>query len=66
MPLEKAAPILCAGITLYDPIKYYGGLTKLNMKIGIIGIGGLGTMGIKIAKSLGHTVYALSSSENKE
>jgi D-arabinose 1-dehydrogenase-like Zn-dependent alcohol dehydrogenase len=36
------------------------------MKIGIIGIGGLGTMGIKIAKSLGHTVYALSSSENKE
>jgi len=36
------------------------------MKIGIIGIGGLGTMGIKLAKSLGHTVYAISSSEHKE
>ena len=66
MSLDKAAPILCAGITLYDPLKYYGACEKKNMKIGIIGVGGLGTMGIKIAKALGHTVYAISSTEGKE
>ena len=36
------------------------------MAIGIVGIGGLGTMGIKLAKALGHTVYAISTSANKE
>jgi uncharacterized zinc-type alcohol dehydrogenase-like protein len=66
MDLVRCAPILCAGITLYDPLKYYGACEKKNMKIGVIGIGGLGTMGIKLAKALGHTVYAISSSASKE
>lgn len=64
--MDKTAPILCAGITMYDPIKCYGGCEGKKMKIGIIGIGGLGTMGIKIAKALGHEVVAISTSIKKE
>jgi len=40
-PLEKAAPVLCAGVTLFDPLKHWGAL-KGGLKIGIIGLGGLG------------------------
>ncbi len=65
IPLEKAGPILCAGITLYDPLRHWGATKGVKMTIGIIGIGGLGTMGIKLAKALGHKVYAISTSENK-
>lgn len=60
------APILCAGITLYDPLVYWGANKEKNLKIGIIGIGGLGTMGIKYAAAMGNTVYAISSSMKKE
>ena len=66
MPLDKAAPILCAGITMYDPIKSYGGTKGKKMTIGIIGVGGLGTMGIKISNALGHNVIAISTSPQKE
>jgi len=67
IPLDKAAPILCAGITLYDPLKYWGATEPgKHMSIGIIGVGGLGTMGIKLAKALGHRVVAISTSANKE
>ncbi len=66
LQLDKAAPILCAGITMYDPIKSYGGTSGKKMTIGIIGVGGLGTMGIKIANALGHTVVAISTSVHKE
>lgn len=62
----EAAPILCSGITMYDPLVHWGGLTKKNMTIGIIGIGGLGSMGIKLAKAMGHTVMAISSTSKKE
>ena len=65
IPLEKAGPILCAGITLYDPLRHWGATKGIKMNIGIIGIGGLGTMGVKLAKALGHKVYAVSTSENK-
>jgi len=67
VPLEKAGPILCAGITMYDPLRYWGA-TKgdREMNIGIVGIGGLGTMGIKLAKALGHKVFAISTSAHKE
>ena len=64
--MEKAAPILCAGITLYDPLKYHGAVGGKPMCIGVIGIGGLGTMGIKLAKALGHRVVAISTSPSKE
>ena len=66
LPLEFASPILCAGITMYSPLKDYGGLEGKKLTIGIVGIGGLGTMGVKIARALGHDVVAISSSANKE
>lgn len=66
MDLSRTAPILCAGVTMYSPLVHWGATTKKNMHIGIIGIGGLGTMGIKLAKAFGHTVYAISTSANKK
>ena len=66
LPLDKAAPILCAGITMYSPLKYWKGLEGKKMTIGIIGIGGLGTMGVKLAKAAGHDVVAISTSAHKE
>ena len=60
MDLEKTAPLLCAGITMYDPLRHWG-FTKGNQRtVGIIGIGGLGSIGIKLAKGLGHKVVAIS------
>lgn len=57
---------MCAGITLYTPIKEWGGCDGKKMTIGVIGVGGLGTMGIKIANALGHEVVAISTSKGKE
>ena len=65
IPLSKAGPILCAGITLYDPLRHAGATTGKQISVGIVGIGGLGTMGIKLAKALGHKVTAISTSANK-
>ena len=66
VPLDQAGPILCAGVTMYDPMRYFGATTKKDMKIGIVGIGGLGSMGVKLAKALGHQVVAISGSEQEE
>jgi alcohol dehydrogenase (NADP+) len=66
LPIEKVAPILCAGITMYEPLRLWGATKGEKMVIGIAGIGGLGTMGIKIAKALGHEVVAISQSMKKE
>lgn len=64
--LAKAAPLVCAGITMFDPLKHWGAAdTDKKMNIGIAGIGGLGTMGIKLAKAMGHNVVAISSSASK-
>jgi uncharacterized zinc-type alcohol dehydrogenase-like protein len=63
--LEKAGPIFCAGITLYDPLKHWGA-TKGGLNIGIAGFGGLGVMGVKIAIALGNKVTVLSTSSSKE
>lgn len=58
---------MCAGITLYAPlVKFMATKSKKKLNIGIVGIGGLGTMGIKIAAALGHTVTAISRSAHKE
>lgn len=57
---------MCAGITLYDPLKNWGALNGKPMCIGIIGIGGLGTMGIKMAKAMGHRVVAISTTAAKK
>lgn len=56
---------MCAGITLYDPLKHWGALNGKPMCIGVIGIGGLGTMGLKMAKAMGHRVVAISTSAAK-
>jgi uncharacterized zinc-type alcohol dehydrogenase-like protein len=66
IPHEAAAPILCAGITLYDPLKHWGANGEKKINVGIIGIGGLGTMGIKFAAAMGNNVVAISTSANKE
>jgi uncharacterized zinc-type alcohol dehydrogenase-like protein len=66
IPLEAAGPIMCAGITMYDPLRHWGATGEKKMTVGIIGIGGLGTMGIKIAKACGNDVMAISTSANKE
>jgi len=66
MDLTKAAPILCAGITMYSPLNYWGAASGEKKTVGIVGIGGLGTMGIKLAKALGNEVMAISSSNKKE
>lgn len=57
---------MCAGATLYDPLVHWGATTGKKMTIGVVGIGGLGTLGIKFSKAYGHTVYAISTSAHKE
>lgn len=59
----SAAPILCAGITTYSPLKHYG--VKPGHKVGILGMGGLGHMGIKFAKALGAEVTLFTRSQAK-
>ena len=49
LPLDAAAPLLCAGITVYSPMMHYG-LNKPGMKLGVVGLGGLGHMAVKLGK----------------
>jgi uncharacterized zinc-type alcohol dehydrogenase-like protein len=59
----KAAPILCAGVTTYSPMKHFG--LKQGQILGVAGIGGLGHMAVQIGKALGATVIAFTTSANK-
>jgi len=63
LPLDKAAPLLCAGITLYSPLTHWK--AGPGKKVGIMGLGGLGHMGVKIARALGAEVTVLSHSDKK-
>jgi len=63
LPLDAAAPLLCAGITTYSPLSRYG--VQSGTKVGIVGLGGLGHMGVKFAKAMGAHVTVLSQSERK-
>jgi uncharacterized zinc-type alcohol dehydrogenase-like protein len=63
-PLERIAPLLCAGITTYSPLKRYG--TKKGKMVGVVGLGGLGHMAVKIAKAMGAEVCVFSTSPEKE
>ncbi|MBS7566708.1 NAD(P)-dependent alcohol dehydrogenase [Mucilaginibacter sp. Bleaf8] len=63
LDLAATAPLLCAGITTYSPLHHWK--VSQGMKVGIVGIGGLGHMGIKIAKAMGATVVAFTTSESK-
>ncbi|CAN1231562.1 Alcohol dehydrogenase 9, partial [Linum grandiflorum] len=65
MPLDAGAPLLCAGITVYSPLKYYG-LDKPGMHIAIVGLGGLGHVAVKFAKAFGARVTVISTSPKKE
>ena len=62
-PLEYAGPVMCAGVTLFDPLRRYG--ATVGTKVAIVGVGGLGVMGIKLAKAMGCIVTAISRSANK-
>lgn len=59
----SAAPILCAGITTYSPLKHFK--VGKGHKVGVLGMGGLGHMGVKFAKALGAEVTIFTRSENK-
>jgi len=63
LPLEGVAPLLCAGITLYSPIKHWG--VGPGKKVAVMGLGGLGHMGVKFAAALGADVTVLSHSPEK-
>ncbi len=62
--LDVAAPLLCAGITLYSPLTHWG--AGPGKKVAIVGMGGLGHMGVKIAHALGAEVTVLSQSLSKQ
>ena len=64
LPLDRIAPLLCAGITTYSPLKRYG--TQKGKKVGVVGLGGLGHMAVKIAKAMGAEVTVFSTSSNKK
>jgi uncharacterized zinc-type alcohol dehydrogenase-like protein len=62
--LAAVAPLLCAGITTYSPLKRFN--VRSGQKIGIVGLGGLGHMGVKLAVSMGAEVTVFSTSPTKE
>lgn len=64
LPLAGVAPLLCAGITLYSPIKYWK--AGPGKKVAVMGLGGLGHMGVKFAVAMGAEVTVFSHSPNKE
>jgi alcohol dehydrogenase (NADP+) len=63
--LAGAAPLLCAGITTYSPMRHWG--VMKGKKVGVVGLGGLGHMGVKFARALGaHTVVFTTSPSKKD
>jgi len=64
LPLEGVAPLLCAGITTYSPLRHWK--VGKGDKVGVLGLGGLGHMGVKLAVSFGAEVTMLSHSPSKE
>jgi uncharacterized zinc-type alcohol dehydrogenase-like protein len=63
LDLAAAAPLLCAGITTYSPLKHWK--VGPGKKVGIVGIGGLGHMGVKLAKAMGAYVVVITTSASK-
>src|SRR4051794_23989463 len=64
LDLAGAAPLLCAGITTYSPLRHWG-VTK-GKKVGVVGLGGLGHMGVKFARAFGAHVVVFTTSPNKK
>jgi uncharacterized zinc-type alcohol dehydrogenase-like protein len=63
IPLDQAAPLLCAGITTYSPLRHFG--VKPGHRVAVVGLGGLGHVGVKIARAMGAHVTVLSHSPGK-
>ncbi len=63
IPLERAAPLLCAGITTYSPLRRFG--VTAGDKVAVVGLGGVGHVGVKLAKAMGAKVTVLSHSPGK-
>jgi uncharacterized zinc-type alcohol dehydrogenase-like protein len=63
LEMAQAAPLLCAGITTYSPLRHWK--VSKGMKVGVIGLGGLGHMGVKYAKAMGAEVWVITSSPTK-
>jgi len=64
LDLAATAPLLCAGITTYSPLRHWN--TKKGDKVGVVGLGGLGHMAVKLAAAMGAEVTMLSTSQAKE
>jgi uncharacterized zinc-type alcohol dehydrogenase-like protein len=62
--LAEVAPLLCAGITTYSPLKHFH--VREGQRVGVVGLGGLGHMGVKLAASMGAEVTVFSTSKEKE
>ncbi|XP_038902612.1 probable mannitol dehydrogenase [Benincasa hispida] len=65
LPLDSGAPLLCAGITIYSPMKYYG-MTESGKHLGVVGLGGLGHVAVKFGKAFGLKVTVISTSPRKK
>ena len=63
MPLAESAPLLCAGITTYSPLVHFG--VERGSKVGVVGLGGLGHMAVKIARAMGAHVVVFTTSPKK-
>jgi uncharacterized zinc-type alcohol dehydrogenase-like protein len=64
LPSEQAAPLLCGGITVYNPMRDHG--VNPASRVGVVGIGGLGHLGVQFGRVFGAEVTAFSSSASKE
>lgn len=64
LPLQAVAPLLCAGITTYSPLRHFK--VGPGQQVGIVGLGGLGHMGVKFASAMGAEVTVFSTSPAKE
>lgn len=65
MPLDKTGPLLCAGITVYSPMRRFG-LDEAGKHLGVVGLGGLGHLAVKFGKAFGMKVTVISTSSSKE
>eukprot|EP00475_Leptophrys_vorax_P039498 TRINITY_DN7144_c0_g1_i1.p1 TRINITY_DN7144_c0_g1~~TRINITY_DN7144_c0_g1_i1.p1 ORF type:complete len:307 (-),score=92.29 TRINITY_DN7144_c0_g1_i1:59-979(-) len=67
MPLDRTAPLLCAGITTYSPLVHFGAMAGgKGFKVGVHGFGGLGHMAVKLAIAMGNTVVVISRGTGKK
>ena len=63
IPLDRAAPLLCAGITTYSPLRHFD--ARPGQRVAVVGLGGLGHMAVKLARAMGCEVTVLSTSPKK-